>query len=171
MNSLFNTSIKFGLIGSGIYMFIFMIYYFSGANPLVEMYIINIFILPIFLYFGIREFRDYRNGSLLSFGQGMSLGVILYVLIATLTSAFTFVFLEFIDSSLVENFIQVRIDDLVSNKDKTVEELGQEMFNEQVMKIENNDAKDLVLDSFLKRVLLGFFLTTVISLVMKKTER
>jgi hypothetical protein len=171
MKDLPHTPVKFGLIGTGIHIFIFFIYYFIGANPLIEMYTIDIFILPVFLYFGIREYRDYNNNKLLSFGQGMTAGLILYVLIATLTAVFAYFFLEYGDSGLMESYVQNRITKLTGNEQKIIEEMGQASYDESLNQLKVTTSKTLALDNFLKRIAIGFLLTSIISMVMKRKQK
>ena len=170
MKSLHSIAVKFGLIGSAVHIGIFLVHYFSGGNPFVDMYMMDIFILPVFLYFGVREFRDYHNARQLEFWQGMTLGLVLYVLLALLTAGFGFVFIEALDTDLVASYQQERINNLLENKESIISRMGTDKFNEAIFHAKKVTSKSIALDNLLKRIGMGFLLTSVISIVMKRKK-
>ncbi|MFY0627896.1 MAG: DUF4199 domain-containing protein [Reichenbachiella sp.] len=168
MPPIFKSSVKFGAIGAGVIAFIFLAYYVLGSNPLIEMDMIDVFILPIFLFFGIKEYRERYNNQLLEFWQGMTVGFFVYTTMATVSAVFIWIFIDAIDVSLTENFVSDRLASLHEIKNKIIEEMGQDSFAETVREVGNTSSIDVAMDGFLKKLVIGFLLTSVISVIMKR---
>ena len=171
MSALVKVPVRFGLMGIGVLIVIFIVYYFSGSNPLLEMSMLDLFIIPIFLYFGIREYRDnYNNGSM-EFWQGMTAGLLIYLLIATVFSAFLFLFLKFLDTSLAQAYIDTKLGELAASETKIVDEMGRDSYENLILTTKNTTTEALTLDNFLRKIAIGFFLTSVISVIMKRKNK
>ncbi len=171
MAPLVKVPVRFGLMGVGVLLGIFLIYYFSGNNPLIEMDMLDLFIVPIFLYFGVREYRDNFNNGKMEFWQGMTAGLFIYMIIAAVFSGVLFLFLEYLDTSLAESYIDSKLAELSDSEQKIIEEMGQASYDEMVTSTTATTVKVLVLDTFLRKVAIGFFLTSVISIVMKRKNK
>lgn len=161
---------KYGLMGSAVLLIIFFIYYFTGSNPLIEMDFLDVFVLPVFLFFGVKEYRDVVNNKVLAFWQGMSVGFIIYGTIAILVPLITWVVLA-LDSSIAADYIADLLQSLAENKETLIEKLGQEKYEKTVSDAGSTTNYYLVLDILLKKLATGFLLTSVISVVMKRKEK
>ncbi len=170
MPSIIKIPVKFGALGAAVIVLIFLVYYFMGSNPVIEMDMLDLFILPIFLFFGIKEYRDRFNQGLLEFWQGMTVGFFVYILIAGLSALFIWVFIDLIDTSIVEEYIADRLKGLHEIKEKIIEEMGEDLFHESVDKVGNTTSRDIALDGFLKKSAIGFLLTSVLSVVLKRKK-
>lgn len=163
-------SVKFGLLGAAVNIVIFLVYFFLGYNPLLEMGALDIFILPVFLFFGVKEYRDVVNGRLLDFWQGMTVGFIIYSFIAVIFAMFIWLFLE-IDTALVEEYISDRLHKTHESKEMIIDKMGQGAFDDTVREIGNMTISDLVLDGLFKKAGIGFLLTSLITVVMKRKDK
>ena len=132
------------------------------------MSMLDLFILPIFLYFGIREYRDTFNSGQMEFWQGMTTGLLTYSMIALFFGGFLFLFLNYLDTSVTKGFIEIKLDDLTESKDKIVEEMGIESYDKAFKSTEATTVSDLIKDNMIRKGVIGFFLTSIISVIMKR---
>lgn len=170
-NPFISTPIKFGITGAVLIITMFLVFYFSSANPLVEMGMFDFFILPIFLFLGIKEFRDTFNNKLLEFWQGMTLGFICYLVIAILTSLFILIFVTVINPEVLDTYIASRLDILEGGKANIIEKMGEASYQESFVEIQQISLTDVILDNFLKKTMVGMLLTIMISIIMKRKPK
>ncbi|MDA1121586.1 MAG: DUF4199 domain-containing protein [Bacteroidetes bacterium] len=71
-NPLISVPLKFGLIGSGLFMAMFLVTYFIEKNPLIDLKLFDFILIPIFLFTAMKQYRDYANDNILHFWQGMT---------------------------------------------------------------------------------------------------
>jgi len=159
---------KFGAFGAIMVIIMFFVFYFSGSNPLMEMGMFDFFIIPIFLFFGIKEFKDTYNNRLLEFWQGMTAGFVVYFTLACLTSVFIFSFLSLSDPEIMENYTADRLSILEEKKEAIIKEMGESTFIESQEEVRNLTIGDLTFDNFLKKTFVGLLLTIMIAVIMKK---
>ena len=169
-NPLVSVPLKFGAIGGGISMIMFLLAYVMGKNPLIDLKFFDFIIIPIFLFFAMKEFRDYRNGGIIHFWQGMSIGVINYVTLAVISALFIVVFLHFFDSGLVDLYVSDRLQILELKKEEMIDQMGESTYNQSEIDIRNTSAVILSLDDFLKKCLIGLTLTIPIAVILRRRE-
>lgn len=159
---------KFGVFGAVMVIAMFLLFYFSGSNPLIEMGMFDFFIIPIFLFFGIKEFKDSYNGRLLEFWQGMTAGFVVYFTVALVSSVFIFTFLNFSDGDIMDNYITDRLAILEEKREAITKEMGETTYLESQAEIQSITPADIVLDNFLKKTFVGLLLTIMIAVIMRK---
>lgn len=170
MRDLLKISARYGLIGSALIVIMFLVFYFSDENPLQELQMFDLFIIPIFVFFGVKEFRDRYNGELLQYWEGMTTGTIISLLIASITALFLYIFMAWIDSGLLPEHIQLMLNGLEETRDKIVEEMGADSYIESYDKVKVTTIQDIIVDSFAKKIIIGFLITSVVAVVLKRKE-
>ena len=166
-NPLVNVPLKFGTLGGGLVILMFIITYFLGKNPLIDLKFFDFIIIPIFIFFSLKEFRDFRNGGILHFWQGMTIGVLNYLALAVLSAIFTLVFLSFIDSQLIDLYIEDRVTIIDLKKEELIEQMGEETYVKSREDVLSISSGVLALDDFLKKCLIGFMLTIPLSVLLR----
>jgi len=169
-NPLIAVPLKFGLIGGSLSILMFLITYWVGKNPLIDLKFFDLIILPIFLFFTMKEYRDFRNRGFLQFWQGMTVGVLNYLIIALLSAFFIFLFLNFIDNQLVDLYISDRIEIIDLKKEEMISQMGEETYNKSRNDVLNTSAFILAFDDFLKKCLIGLTLTIPIAVILRRRE-
>ncbi len=167
-NQLIAVPIRFGSIAGALTIILFLVLYSMEVNPLVEARVVDLVLIPMFLYFGLKDFRDYRNAGVLHYWQGMTVGVIIYLLMALVSSVWIMSFLEFIDPDLLSKYILDRAELLEGSKLQIVEQMGEQAYLESKEEIQTITSLDLALDDFLKKSIIGLMLTIMISVILRK---
>ena len=167
-NKLVAVPLKYGLFGGGISILLFLIFYFLKLNPLVNIKMLDPILLSIFIFFALKEFRDIHNDQHLHFWQGMTGGVVNYLVIAAISAIFILVMTVIIDSELTNNYIASRIELLNANKQTLVDTMDAATFDETLAGVKTTSSLDLALDDFLKKSIIGLFLTIIIAVILRK---
>jgi len=73
---------------------------------------LSILLAMIFIFFGIRHFRDQVNGGYLSFGQGLKIGVLIVLIPAVAFGLFDILYTEVLNPSWKDDYYSKYIDGL-----------------------------------------------------------
>lgn len=167
-NKLVSVPIKYGIFGGIMVILLILIFYFLDLDPLVNIKVADVFILSIFIFFALKEFRDRHNNRQLHFWQGMTGGVLTYLTIAIISAVFILLMTVIIDPEMTTNYIASRIELLNENKQKLVDAMDEETYLKAVAGVRETSGFDLALDDFLKKSIIGLFLTIIISVILRK---
>lgn len=163
---------RYGAVASLFMMVLFVILYYIGRHPLSipVFFDIRLLILPLFMVIAMKEFRDYRNGGVLHFWQGLTVGFITFIIIGSLLSLFIIAF-SFADPSFLSSYIDERVLLLETNKEVFVEALNEDIVEEQLRTLPLTTPIDLALDYFLKTLGIGLFLNIIISVILRRQPK
>ena len=162
--------LRYGIIGVAMGAVLFVVLYLFGENPLVfsTPWDFGFLLIPIMLFFGVKDFKVNHNSGELRFWQGMTAGFIIYTTIAVGSAIFLFIFLKWIDPSLIQGYIIDRLELLEGSKDRFFETLGEDLYHQQVAKTKQITASVLAWDDFWKKLSIGLFLTIIIAVILRK---
>lgn len=161
-------ALRYGLAGALVSILALLLMYFIDRNPLFYGRYFDIVLIPAFVIFSIRDFKVNQNGGILHFWQGMSTGIIVYLVVALGTAIFILLFTYIISPDLFEAYIEDRLELLETKKDHIVQSIDQETYNQTVEGVRNTKPWHLALDDFLKKSIIGLFLTILFSIIFRK---
>ena len=167
-NKLVAIPLKYGFFGSMIFILLFLIFYFLHLDPLVNIKIVDILILAIFIFFSLKEFRDRYNERHLHFWQGMTGGIITYLSLAMIAAIFILIMTVIIDPDLTTKYIESRIALLMENKQALIDQMDETTYNKALEGVKTTSGFDLAMDDFLKKSIIGLFLTIIIAVILRK---
>jgi len=76
---------------------------------------LTMFLSMIFVFLGIRHYRDQINGGSLSFGQGMKIGVLIVLIPAVCFGFFDLLYTQVLNPGWVDEYYKIMIDQLKAN--------------------------------------------------------
>jgi len=167
-NKLVTVPIKYGAFGGAVVILLFLIFYFLDQNPLINIKMVDPVILSIFIFFALKEFRDQYNHRHLHFWQGMTGGVINYLTIATISAIFILLITVVIDPEMTTKYIEGRVLLLNENKQTLIETMDEKTYVDTLAGVKSTTGFDLALDDFLKKSIIGLFLTIIIAVILRK---
>lgn len=160
---------RYGLIGGVIGCVVIASLYYMGRHPflLPVIFDFRIVMFSVFIFLALKEVRDYYQQGNLFFWQGMTGSYVFIVTSAVIGSLFTWGLATW-DSSFLPSYIS-SLQEQMRNFQKQIEEsVGVEAYQEQLAKLPGTSALDLAADYFLKSLIIGLFLTILISVVLRK---
>ena len=168
MNRYFVIGFPFGFAAGLICVMGFVVMYLLEIEPISMVLILGYIITPVFVFSGIKLFRDRHNGGELFFSQGMTVGFFVYTIMAVISAAFIGVFLVWAPDVFVA-FKTMNIELLNEKKDVLVAQLNQEAFDQTYESIRQMSIMDVVMNDFLRKVIPGLLFTILISIILKRT--
>ncbi len=169
MNNYFNGAYLFGLAGGGLCAVAFLIVYFLGHEPVSFTEIFGYFLLPIFVFFGIKNFRDNMNGGELYFSQGMTVGFFVYSILALISAGVIFMFLH-LDPSVFDSYKTSNLALLEEKREIIIAQIDEASYNSTLDNILNMTIFDVAINDFLRKVFPGLFFTIIVSIILKKSK-
>lgn len=161
--------LKYGVAGGVIGIILFLTLYYSDGEPLYSIRIFDFVLLPIFVFFSIKEVRDYKWGGKIAYWQGMTAGLFCYVVIALVSALFIWIFLTNIDPELFVQHKQENIAILTGDQQNWVEQLGEDGYEQALADVSATTPFSLAADDLIKKLLIGFFMTSLIAIFLKRS--
>ncbi|EMR04576.1 DUF4199 domain-containing protein [Cesiribacter andamanensis] len=165
---LFTTGLKYGLAGGGISIGLFLSLWLLKENPLDSLRLFDFILIPLFVFFTLKEVRDYHYRGRLHYWQGMTAGFVCYASLAAVSAIFIYIFLSFADTDLLMRHQNENLAVLMEDPEKWIGQVGKQAYEQALEEVRNLTAADLALDDFLKKTLIGLFITGIITLFYKK---
>ncbi|WP_373523938.1 DUF4199 domain-containing protein [Aquiflexum sp.] len=169
MNRYLESTYRFGLIGGIFCVFAFLLFNWLGYDPTNFSMLFGYILIPIFVFLGIRYFKKEVNYGELSFAHGMTIGFLIYTMIAFISGLGIWIVL-LIDSSLFETIKILKLEVLSTNKELIISQLNEESFDITLQKINAMKQRDIALNDFIWKILPGLFFTIIISIILRKTK-
>ncbi|MCC5927843.1 MAG: DUF4199 domain-containing protein [Cyclobacteriaceae bacterium] len=161
-------ALRYGLAGAFISIFALFLMFFIDRNPLFYGRYFDIVLIPAFVVFSIRDFKVNQNNGTLHFWQGMSTGIIVYIIIAIATALFILLFTYIISPELFEAYIENRLELLAIKREHIIQSIDEESYNQTLKGLRNTQPWHLALDDILKKSIIGLFVTILFSIIFRK---
>ncbi len=161
-------ALRFSLIGIALSISLFFLIYAMGRNPISDGKMFDIIMFPIIIFFSLKEFRDFRNKGELRFWQGLTLGFMKTFIIAIASANFIYAFTQWISPEVLEEYRESRYILFTENKETLIEDLNEGNYNRILAEINQISTADVALDDFYKKMLIGFFVTIIISVTLRR---
>jgi len=166
------SSIKYSFLCGLFLVALFWVSVKFGSNPLLDIrhFLFDIVIYFLFIYFAQKEFKTYQNEGILHFWQGMTIAFVVYLPAAVIFTICLLLIFQ-MDPSIMENYREGALAFLESKKVVLLEGISQEEYMQRVKDVDAITSNDLVVSSGLKKVLAGFFVTPVVSIILRKKPK
>ena len=166
----------YGLSGGVMMVLAFGVFYALGQQPWRNLisFLLDTVTIGLFLVLAIRDFKVNHNQNQLRFYHGMTVGFLTFLIMAGVYAILYAVFVYLISPDFIDNYIALAVEDLNSRSEILTEDIDMDpeaFMAEQIKNVKAITRSQLVLDVFLKRTLIGFFLTPVISIVFRTPQR
>jgi hypothetical protein len=166
---LFKIPFRFGLIGGVIGCVVIATLYYMGRHPflLPVVFDFRIIMFSVFIFMALKEVRDFHQKGNLFFWEGMMGSYVFIVTSAVMGSVFTWCIAKW-DANFLSSYILRLQEQMTSFQKQIVESVGAEAYQQQMAKLPSTTAFDLAGDYFLKSLIIGLFLTIIISVILRK---
>ncbi|GEM_PF-370959 len=168
--------LKYGLVGGIMAIISFLLFFYLDQQPWRNLisFILDIIIIGVFSFLPIKDFKSSFNGEELRFYHGMTIGFISYLAISFSFMVFYTGFINWIEPEFIVEYKAIQKEDMINMKDLIlagVEDNPEEFFEGQLEMVESITKSQLILDVFLKKVVIGLFLTPIFSIVLRTRQR
>lgn len=164
--------LRFGLYGGLLAGTIMIILFYIDRHPflIAPLYDFRVILFAVFIFFSGKEFRDYHQAGELYFWQAMATGIICYISIGLIGS---FILLLFgnIEPRFVTDYIGTAMEQLVRDQEAMVNAVGIEAYENALNQLPQTTIMDMAGDYMIKSMVIGFFLTIIISVVLRRQPK
>ena len=170
MRPVVKVPVRYALFASVLGTALTVVLFYSGKHPLLIPIIVDyrLLLLPLFLFFSIKEFRDVYNQRVLTFPQGMLAGLIMYAGMGLLIGLALFAFNAITNGAFVQDYVDTSYSQLIENRQKFLDAIGEEAYDRSLETTPFTSIFDLASDYFLKTCALGILFTIIISVILRK---
>jgi len=172
---LYRVPLKYGAAAAVLAIILMVILFFSGKHPMLIpiFYDYRIFLFGIIIFFSIKEYKDHYNGGILHFWEGLVNGIITYIIAAFIAGLFIIVFSKLVPDFL-DSYISGTIRGLELDKEQLTSSGGititEEEYQAQIDMLKKASPSLLTLDYIIKSLVIGFPITLILSVFLRKTE-
>jgi hypothetical protein len=162
-------ALKYGFFMALLLGAVFVSLFYVGRHPLLipVIYDVRILLLAVFIFFSVKEFRDYQNGGVLHFWQGILVGLVLTVTVGLLMLIIILTF-GAVEENLLSGYLTEMTAQLADNKEEFLQAIGEEAYQNTLRKLPSTTLGDLALDYYLKSFGIGLFLSIIISVILRR---
>ncbi len=157
-------AIKWGLILGIISIVLFLTLYFGGLIANTWAGWIGPVFSAVIIFLAHKEFKEQGNGFM-SYGQGLGIGTVLAAVSAAISSAFTYVYVKFINADYlqeIQDTMRVKLEEDGMNDDQIDATMGMmETFSTPEMTL---------IFGLLGGIFIGFIISLIVSAITKNND-
>ncbi|QCK14139.1 DUF4199 domain-containing protein [Mangrovivirga cuniculi] len=163
-------ALRYGAFAILITIISFTVLFYTDQKPFINFNTIFIDGLSFLVLIGVAtyEFKKYRQGGELRFWQGMSMGMIIYIMAAVGFSAFLYLFMAYIEPEALINYKKESIDFYNRTAEMYPDKYSSERRATDLANINEVTISGIVFKEGIKKLLLGLLVTPIIAIFMRK---
>ncbi len=158
---------------AGVLIIVFMvILFYVGRHPFLITPLLDfrIFLFGVFIFFTLKEFRDYHQSGTLYFWQGL-FGSFVVVLVSSWIGAGGLWLFGSFEPAFVETYIEQMIVKLREFPPEEIEEFGKEAFERNLALLPATNISQLVITHFAQGLLIGMPVSLLLSVILRRTHQ
>ncbi|UZD24693.1 DUF4199 domain-containing protein [Algoriphagus halophytocola] len=167
MSKYFTSAYRFGILGGALSVVSFIVLSLIYGDATNLNLVFGYVITPISIFIAIKIFKEYANAGYLSFAEGMSVGFVCYMVLASISCAGIWLTLMFWPD-LFQEIKTSKLDVLSNNKDSIVSQLGVESYDMTLKSLSNLSQWDIGFNDAIWKIIPGLFFTIIISIILRK---
>jgi len=130
---------------------------------------VGIILCLIFVYFGIRQYRDKVNGGVLSFGQGIKVLLLILLMPASLFRIFDAAYSTYINPEFFDEYCSAQLAKLQQSSSAAEYEVKSKQIKAQMDLFKNNPLIQFFVMA-LTVLVVGFIITVISALILRKNK-
>lgn len=172
MKTLAKVSVRYGVLAGIVGSALLLGLYYIGRHPfLIPVFMdFRIVLFAFFIFFTLRELRDYRQGGILYFWQGI-FAAFLFTLCYAVVSAFAlFVFMTLVPDFLAE-YINLSVKQLKTLPPEVIERIGKPVYQRNLEMLPATNSADLSFLYFSQSLLISLFISIILSVILRRQPK
>lgn len=172
INKLFRISLRYGLAGGLLAFVLLVIMYYLGRHPLVVSPFLDfrILLFGIFIFFALKEFRDYDQEGVLFFSQAMLGGLVVIFTLSALASVLVLIFGYFADD-FVKDYVVKVTEYIKSFSKEDIDRIGKDIYDRNLAALPATSIFTLAFTYFIHGLVIGFFVNIILSVILRRQPK
>jgi hypothetical protein len=170
--TLVKVSFRYGLAAGILAFILLLVLYYLGQHPLLISPFLDFRVLMfgIFIFFALREFRDFHQAGVLHLWQGMFGGTIVIFTATLVASACMYLFGTF-DDQFVNSYIVQITAYVKSFPAEDIERIGKDIYERNLTALPSTNIAALAITYFMQGLVIGFFVNIILSVILRKQPK
>ncbi len=146
-----------------------IVLYYIGSHPFMIGIVLDfrIALFAVFMFFILKELRDYHFGGYLFFWQGLMATWLFVIVFSVVASVLIWIFGINVPGFVIK-YIELATNQLKTMPPESVKEIGQETYESIAAEIPKIRAIDLARRYFIQCYLISFFISIIISVILRR---
>lgn len=172
MSPLIKVPVRFGLIAGLLGLVLVITLYYLILHPfVVPIYMdFRIFIFGIFIFFTLKELRDWHYGGILYFWQGLISAFLFTLVFAATASIGLLIFISLVPEFL-QTYISLTVEQLKQLPADVVEKIGKDVYDRNLALLPATNAIDLASLYFMQSLLISLFISIILSVILRRQPK
>jgi hypothetical protein len=172
IKKLLRISVRYGIVGGILAFILLIIMFYLGRHPLITSPFLDfrVLLFGIFIFFTLKEFRDYEQEGVLYFAQAMIGGLVVIMIMTTLTSIMLQIF-----GTIEKDFVTTYIDQVTAYlkgfTKEDIERVGKEMYERNLAELPSTNISRLTVTYFVHGLVIGFFVNIILSVILRRQPK
>lgn len=165
-------SARYGAVAGVLAFVLLVVMYYLGRHPLMTSPFLDfrILLFGIFVFFTLKEFRDYEQEGVLYFSQAMIGGLTVVMVASVVTSLLLYTFGTWEDEFVSEYIAQVTAYLASFSKDE-IDRIGRDVYERNLNALPATNISNLAITYFVHGLMIGFFVNIVLSVISRREPK
>jgi hypothetical protein len=172
MKAFVSVPIKYGSIAALLGSAILVALYYMDRHPfLIPVFVdYRLILFSVFVFFTLREVRDYFQGGIMYFWQGIFASFIFTVTFAVLSSLILLIFMSAVPEFL-SDYIALSIEQLRLLPPQVIESIGKDVYNRNLELLPATNVADLAFLYFWQSFMISLFISIILSVILRRQPK
>jgi hypothetical protein len=172
MNSLLKVTAKYGIIAGVLGTLMVLGLYYKVQHPfLVPVFFdFRIILFAIFIFFALKEFRDFHQQGVLYMWQGLIGSFIFILTFAIVTALGLFIFMK-AEPDFLRSYIDLSRAQLQSLPEDIIQRIGKDVYQRNLELLPSTNEFDLATLYFTQCFMIGIFVSIIFSVILRRQPR
>ena len=169
IRKLLSISVRYGALGGVLGIILLIAMYYLGRHPMLTspFFDFRILLYGIFVFFALREFRDYEQQGALYFSQAMIGGLTVVLFMTTISSLLLLVFGRMVGSFVTDYILQVTAY-VKSFSPEDIDRIGKDIYERNLKALPSTNIWNLAITYFAHGLVIGFFVNIILSVILRR---
>lgn len=165
-------SLRYGAVAGVLAFVLLVVMYYLGRHPLMTSPFLDfrILLFGIFVFFTLKEFRDYEQAGVLYFSQAMVGGLTVVMVTSVVASLLLYIFGTWEDE-FVSGYIAQVTAYLGSFSKDEIDRIGRDVYERNLNALPATNISNLVITYFVHGLMIGFFVNIVLSVISRREPK
>jgi hypothetical protein len=164
--------LKYGLIAGALGIVLVLGLFYIGRHPfLIPVFFdFRIIFFAVFVFFALKEFREFHQGGILYLWQGMIGSFILIASFAIVVAIGIFAFIK-INPEFLTSYIDQSVLLLKTLPDDIIARIGKDVYQRNLDTLPSTNGFDLAMLYFTQSFMIGIFVSIILSVILRRQPK
>lgn len=169
---LFTIAVRYGAIAAVLSIALNIAMFYMNRQPvMISPYLdFRVFLYGIFIFFSLKEYRDFHNEGALHFFQGMFGSFVLVATAAVLGSILYRIFGAF-ETNFIPEYIRLMTEYLKGWPEEDIARVGKETFERNLQSLPSTNMGQIATMYLVQSFGIGLFVSIIMSVILRKQPK